>query len=325
MGTLEALELVIDRSEGGGRVSKELMKKTLRKAHREGRMRDWVDNPDWQFRLCCANLMLGNYSWTGWEFRDPWAVMLWHNQKELGKPKWEGQAGRVLILGEQGLGDEIMFSSCIPEVQKTNEVGITCIPRLRSIFERSFNCEVYDRHEGKELSRARELLPEYDFYIGLGDLPRLLRRGRSDFPGKAFLVPDPQRVEEMSAYRGRTGISWRGRNGFYPLKDFPQGLSLQYDLAWDEDPELPHIDVRNDIEGLAALVSVLEKVVSVPTTVAHLSGSVGTKTEVIIAPVQTARSKNQLNFRWPRMEISPWYSSAMIYQNMGQWKRYRSN
>lgn len=322
MSTIEALELVIDRSDGGGRASKELMKKTLRKAHREGRMRDWVDNPDWQFRLCCANLMLGNYTWTGWEFRDPWAVMLWHNQKELGKPKWAGQAGRVLILGEQGLGDEIMFSSCIPEVQKTNEVGITCLPRLRTIFQRSFNCDVYERDEGKELSRAKQLLSGYDFYIGLGDLPRLLRRSRADFPGTAFLKPDPERVEEMAPYRGKVGISWRGRNGFYPLKDFPPGLSLQYDLAWDEEPtETPHIDLRDDMEGLLALVSVLDKVVCVSTTVVHLAGAIGKRVEVILAPMQTSRSRNQLNWRHGiHRETSDWYKSALIYPNLTQWR-----
>lgn len=299
------------------------MKKHLRKAHREGRLREWVDNPEWQFRLCSANLMLGNYDWRGWEFRDPWATMCWLNPAALGKPRWNGEKGRVLILGEQGLGDEIMFASCIPDVQRTNEIGITVSSRLVSVFERNFNCPVHDRREGKELTKARELLPEYDYYIALGDLPRLLRRSRADFPGAPFLTPDPARVEEMERYRGKTGISWRGRNGFYPLKDFPEGLSLQYDIAWDEEPELPHIDVRNDLEGLLALISVLEKVVCVSTTVAHFAGALGKKLEVILAPIQTARSQNQLNWRWGlNKETSPWYKSALIYRNLDEWRRH---
>lgn len=315
--TLRALELVIDRSEGGTLAARDLMKRRLRKALREGRLNPWPQDPEWQFRLCSANLMLGNLNWQGWEFRDPWGQMLWHNEKAIGKPRWRGEPGKVLILGEQGIGDEIMFGSCIPDVQKTNEVGLTVSTRLVSLFQRSFNCPVYDRHEGKELSRARSLIGDYDYYIGLGDLPRLLRCDRSRFPGTAFLVPDPARLPEMEPYRGRIGISWRGRNGFYPLGDFPRGISLQYDLAWDEEPELPHIDVRGDVEGLVALVSVLEKVVCVSTTVAHIAGALGKKVDVILAPVQTARSKNQINWRWGG---TPWYKSAKVYPTLANWR-----
>lgn len=315
--TLEALELVIDRSEGGGRVSRDLMKRRLRKAASKGLLRNWVDDPDWQFRLCSANLMLGRFDWNGWEHRDPWARMLWTNPEALGKPMWKGE-GKVLILGEQGLGDEVMFASCIRDIK--GEFGITCSSRLRSIFERAFDCPVFDRHEGKELSRARELLKDYDCYIGMGDLPRVLRRSPADFPGKPFLTPDPERVKEMEPYRGKTGISWRGRNGSYPLKDFPQGLSLQYDLAWDEEPEVPHIDLRDDLEGLLALISVLDKVVCVSTTVAHLAGALGKTVEVIQAPIRSARSQNQLNWRWGQKRKSNWYSSATVYQSLNEWR-----
>lgn len=308
--TLEALELVIDRSEGG-KVSKDLMKRRLRKAYREGRFRS-PDNGEWQFRICTAKLFLGYYDWDGWEFRDPWATMLWHNPQAVGKPRWEGQRGRVLVLGEQGLGDEIMFASCLKDLQRTNEIGITCIPRLKTIFERSFDCPVYDRNEGKELSRAKELIADYDYYIALGDLPRLFRFDKKDFPGTPYLVPK----EKLEKYSGKTGISWRGRNGYYPLKDFPKGISLQYDLNWDEEVETPDIDVRNDLEGLLSLVSSLEKVVCVSTTAAHFAGACGARTDVILAPKETARSEQQINWRWS----SPWYKSVTVYENLKTWR-----
>ena len=311
MATLEALELVIDRSSGGGKVSREFMKKKLRKAFKQGRLRDIaeVNDPEWKFRLCCANLLLGDYSWEGWEFRDPWATMLWYNPNAVGK-RWNGEAGRVLILGEQGLGDEVMFASCIKDLQKTNEVGITCIPRLQSVFQRSFDCETYDRHEGKELSRARELIKRYDYFIALGDLPRYFRKSSKDFTGEPFLKPLGK-----GKYTG-IGISWRGRNGYYPLKDFPKGISLQYDMNWDEEVETPDIDVRNDIEGLLTLINGLDKVVCVSTTVAHLSGAIGKETDVILAPVETARSGQQINWRWG----SRWYKSVNVFQSMKQWR-----
>ena len=319
--TLKALELVIERSDGGGPVAKALLRKKFQKAFREGRFRE-PDDPDWKFRICCAKLMMGIYEWDGWEYRDPWAQMLWLNPSAIGKPMWRGEPGRrVLILGEQGLGDEVMFASCIPEIQKTNHVGITVSTRLMSLFERNFGCPVYDRREGKELSRARELIPGYDCYIGIGDLPRILRRKASDFPGSPYLTAHPDRLQDVEPYRGKVGISWRGRNGFYPLRDFPAGISLQYDPAWDEEAEQPHIDVRNDMEGLVALISVLDKVVCVSTTAAHFAGAIGKSVDVITAPVQTARSKNQMNWRWTRGPTSPWYKCATIFPSLEQWKR----
>lgn len=218
-----------------------------------------------------------------------------------------------------------MFASCIPDIQKTNEVGILCQERLMSMFARNFNCPVYKREVGHELSNAREILKDYDAYMAIADLPRVFRRTRQSFPKTPFLKPDPQRLEEMRPYVGRTGVSWRGRNGYYKQDDFPKGLSLQYDIQWDEKPDLPHIDCREDLEGLLALVSVLDRVITVSSTVAHFAGAVGTRMDVIQASVETARSGNQLNWRWGLGESSYWYGNTFVYRNMEQYKRYHCN
>jgi hypothetical protein len=314
--TLDALSLVV-QSSTGSQLQKNLIIKRLAKAHRQGRLAEHIDNPEWMFRLCCAKLMLGNFSWKGWEHRHPWAQMLWFRQDALGIPRWDGRTvKRLLVLGEQGLGDEVMFGSCIPEAQKRAEVVMLTETRMQSVFERCFGIKTFPRDVGKELHAAKELAKDCDAYIGVADLPRVL--GMPD--GRSFLFPDPARLGEMEPYRGKVGVSWRGRNGQYPLKDFPKGLSLQYNLNWDEEVEQPHFDLKDDIEGVLALLSVLKKVVTVSTSVAHFAGALGVETEVIQAPVGSGSAENQINWRWGQKKRVQWYRSVRVYSNLNEWR-----
>jgi hypothetical protein len=314
--TLAALTLVV-QSSTGSKLQKDLICKRLAKAHKQGRLAEHIDNPEWMFRLCCAKLMLGNFSWQGWEHRHPWAQMLWFRPDALGIPRWDGRTlKRLLVLGEQGLGDEVMFGSCIPEAQKRAEVVMITESRMQSVFERCFGIQTHPRDIGHELTLAKELAKDCDAYIGVADLPRVL--GMPD--GRSFLSPDPSRLAEMGIYRGKVGVSWRGRNGQYPLKDFPKGLSLQYDINWDEEVEAPHIDLRNDIEGVIALLSVLSKVITVSTSVAHFAGALGVETEVIQAPVGSGSADNQINWRWGQRKKVAWYRSVKVYSNLSEWR-----
>lgn len=314
--TLAALSLVV-QSSTGSQLQKSLIIKRLTKAYKQGRLAEHIENPEWMFRLCCAKLMLGNFSWSGWEHRHPWAQMLWFRPDALGIPRWDGRTvKRLLVLGEQGLGDEVMFGSLIPEAKKRASVVMITETRMQSVFERCFGIETHPRDIGKELKLAKELAKECDAYIGVADLPRVL--GMPD--GRSFLRPDPSRLAEMDVYRGKVGISWRGRNGQYPLKDFPQGLSLQYNLNWDEEVETPHIDLKDDIEGVLALISVLSKVVTVSTSVAHFAGALGVETDVIQAPLGSGSAENQINWRWGMKSRTQWYRSVTVYRNLNEWR-----
>ncbi len=314
--TLAALSLVV-QSSTGSQLQKNMIIKRLTKAYKQGRLAEHIENPEWMFRLCCAKLMLGNFSWNGWEHRHPWAQMLWFRPDALGIPRWDGRTvKRLLVLGEQGLGDEVMFGSLIPEAKKRASVVMITETRMQSVFERCFGIETHPRDIGKELKLAKELAKECDAYIGVADLPRVL--GMPD--GRSFLRPDPSRLAEMDVYRGKVGISWRGRNGQYPLKDFPQGLSLQYNLNWDEEVETPHIDLKDDIEGVIALISVLSKVVTVSTSVAHFAGALGVETHVIQAPLGSGSAENQINWRWGMKSRTQWYRSVTVYRNLNEWR-----
>jgi hypothetical protein len=313
--TIDALNLVIDRSDSS-KLEQDLIKRRLKKALRKGKLIDVVDNPDWKNRLATARLMLGDYGWTDWEHRSVWAQMCWLNEREFGIPRWRGEEGKILLLGEQGIGDEIMFSQYMPK-----NAELICEERLVPVFERNFGIKCYPRDVGKELTLAKKLISNetFKYYCAIADIPRITG---SVGDGRAYFRPDPDRLPEMEPYRGQVGISWRGRNGQYKLSDFPSGLSLQYDIHWDEDALTPHIDVKDDIEGIIALVSVLKKVVTVSTTVAHIAGSLGVPTEVILAPWETGTSNNMINFRWGMKRTVPWYKSVRVFRNMNEWKQY---
>ena len=136
----------------------------------------------------------------------------------------------------------------------------------------------------------------------------------------------------MERYRGRIGVSWRGAQGRVDIeklkKIYPDALSFQYDQA-EEEVEKPHFDIKNDLEGILACLSVLKKLVTVSTTVAHLAASSGVETEVIIADKHTGIRKNILPWRWLNLSDSQvprrpvWYGDHVkVYRNWGEYASY---
>ena len=136
----------------------------------------------------------------------------------------------------------------------------------------------------------------------------------------------------MDSYRGRVGISWRGAQGkidWRKLKAmYPNCISLQYDQD-EEEVEKPHIDLRNDLEGIFALLSVLSKVVSVSTTVAHMAAASGVPIDVVIADKHTGIRRNILPWRWCNFSDknvpmkSIWYGDNVnVYLNWGEYYAY---
>ena len=336
--TLDCLNVITDLSEGS-HLKKERHKKMLAKAARHGRLAEVIHDPDWRskmdpkalketdsrdwlFRISNALLWMGDYSWWGWEHRSAWGQMCWSNAKALKLPMWDGKPERVLLLGEQGVGDEIMFSSCIPDMlQSGAQVTYMCDPRLIPVFERSFGIKCIPRVLNKELTVVHSVLDEFDSYFPLGELARYYRQSAAEFPGTPYLLPNPGRLAEMARYKGRNGVSWRGRNGWYSENDFPAGLSLQYDTQWYESPPEIHIDPIKDLDGLITLVSVLDSVQCVSTSLAHIAGAVGTKADVILAPIDTRHHENMINWRWRggQEKQSPWYGSVKIYRGLKDW------
>lgn len=304
----KCLRLLMERSTGGSPLKKQRALDKLEKAWKRGGLFIPPNEEERQkWWRCEARFMLGDYTdWSGWEYRDEWAATLWHwrDTKPYPIPPWNGQkVGHLYIIGEQGVGDEVFFSSCIPDAKEfAQRVTLECQPRLRGIFERSFAIETVSAQlieDGKK--RVKKALPEgVDAWIPLADLPRIFRTHVSKF--KPFrLQADPAQIERFKAYRGRVGISWRGAQGQEKriLEAFPDAVSLQYDLEWDEVANVvPDLDMRNDLEGVFGLLANLSKVITVSTSVAHFACSLGVETHVIIAEPNTGVRGNILPWKW---------------------------
>src|SRR5262249_46226027 len=91
-------------------------------------------------------------------------------------PEWQGPASgarSVLVHGEQGLGDEIMFASCLPDLMAcVSRCVIDCSPRLASLFARSFpGAEVHAIVDEADLSWLA-CTGAIDAQVAMGSLPR---------------------------------------------------------------------------------------------------------------------------------------------------------
>lgn len=319
-----SLRLLMERATGGSPFKKERAIAHLTKAWKRGELVIPPNETEQQrWWRCEARMMLGDYSdWSGWEYRDEWAATLWHwrDTRPYGIAPWNGlQTEKLYVIGEQGVGDEVFFSSCLPEaIKRSDECIFECVPRLQSVFERAFGIKtVPARIEGTK--RFKQPLPEgTTAWMALADLPRMFRLKLSDFPGTPYLVPLPSQVARFSAYRGRVGVSWRGAQGSIPeLMRIPGAVSLQYDRGWDENVEEPEgLDLRSDTEGILGLLSCLEKVVTVSTSVAHFAAALGAETQVVIADPTTGVRGNLFPFKWICQATpgrTPWYGSACVY------------
>jgi hypothetical protein len=268
-----------------------------------------------RYRLCTARLYLGDFSnWTGWAYRCEWAAQRLFLEQRIAR--WDGRwVGRLWVVGEQGLGDEILWASVIPEAMlRAAQVTYSCDARLVSLLERSLpglRCIPRDDEDDPN--------DEFDAFIPAGDLLPMFRRRRQDFPAKTFLRPDPQRVAQFERYRGRTGVSWLGRQGSIDPARFEVAdpLTLQHSVGGP--PEMPEgLDLKDDIEGVVALCSLLERVVCVPSTIHHLAGAVGCAVDVIW-PEVPGEVLNQVPWSHPPGKLA-WYPNVTVWSTLREWK-----
>jgi hypothetical protein len=276
-------------------------------------------------------------------------------------PRWHGEDVRgkkLLLVGEQGLGDEIMFSNILPDAQAAvgdeGKLQICVDPRMIPLYQRSFpKAEVgtYDDRTliDKDGNKALRLIPfasksnKPDFWAPMGSALQYYRKSVADFPHQAFLVPDPARVaefkEKLASLPGKkVGICWRSmlmtgkRAKYFSPIDAWGGLlqtkgvtfvSLQYgdsapDIARAKEKfgvtihQLEGLDLKDDIDGTAALCLALDLVVSAPTAAAHTAASVG-------APVWYL----SVGLGWPQLGTGeyPWYPNTRVYwpTKFGDW------
>jgi hypothetical protein len=134
---------------------------------------------------------------------------------------WEGEPldGRhVLVYAEQGIGDEIMFASCFPDlIERAGHVTVQCAPRLEPLFSRSFPGATVHGVERDESLGWLEDRSAVDVKCIAGNLPRYLRPSEDSFTNcGGFLHVDSRAVatwrRRLAALGDvpKVGLSWRG-------------------------------------------------------------------------------------------------------------------
>ena len=251
------------------------------------------------------------------------------------QPLWDGAplAGKTILLhAEQGFGDTLQFCRYLLLVAAAGgRVVLEVQPPLKGLLA----C-----FSGVSRVIARgEPLPRFDVHLPLMSLPWLFKTTPDSLPGEMpYLTADPARVRawrrRLPGGRPRVGLRWAGdpdhrgdRQRSLPLALFLPLLGkveagwhvLQKDLR-PGDAELiaatPALvrHVLKDFADTAALLSLLDLVITVDTAVAHLAGALGRPTWLLLP--------HCADWRWMRDgDTSPWYPTMRLFRQSspGNW------
>jgi Flp pilus assembly protein TadD len=256
---------------------------------------------------------------------------------------WDGSSLRgcsLLVWGEQGVGDEIMFAQMYRDIiPQPRRIILECDERLVPLFARSFPAaEVVARPPAPV---PRDWMDEFDIHCPAGSLAQHLRTNVSLFPSvSGYLVADPDLVGVLRRRYDRLGtgikigISWRSKNVSSEI-DRRRSISLDQwgavldmkDIVWmslqygDCTAELEDVRKRLgvaihcdssvnpllDLDAFAAQVSAMDLVISIDNSTVHMAGSLGVAVWTLLPCVPDSR--------WMEGRAdSPWYPSMRLFR-----------
>lgn len=281
--------------------------------------------------LCLGNLQRGFVEYEcRWQRKES-------PPRPLPKPVWDGanlEGKTILLQAEQGIGDTIQFIRYVPLViERGGHIIVECQPPLVRLLKTVAGVE--------KVVAIGEILPEFDVYIPLLSLPRILETTLETIPAA---IPYIYPLESVSLKLDvpaksylKVGLVWAGNpshqndrnrssslNHFLPLFQIP-GIafySLQKGSKVAEINQIAELvplqdlsSQLNDFADTAAVIAQLDLVITVDTAVAHLTGAMG-------KPVWVLLCYNS-DWRWmTEREDSPWYPSVRLFRQnrAGDWQ-----
>jgi tetratricopeptide (TPR) repeat protein len=279
------------------------------------------------------------------DFERGWLEYEWRwREEQVGKHKrafaqqqWAGteslEGKTILLHAEQGLGDTIQFCRYASLVKARG---------ARVVLEVQYGLKsLLARMPGVDQVVARgEPLPPFDFHCPLLSLGLAFQTDLASIPSNVpYLRAEPILVEKWRARLGartrpRIGIAWSGNpknvndhNRSIPLErmlplltDEVEWISLQTQIRDDEQTVLDTSAIRHfgseirDFSDTAAIMQLVDRVICVDTSVAHLAGALNIPAWILVPYLP--------DWRWLlKREDSPWYPSVRLFRQSvaGDW------
>jgi len=281
------------------------------------------------------------------DFSGGWSKYEWRWKKDaspptnriFSKPLWLGEdtiRGKTILLhSEQGLGDAIQFCRYVPLVAARGASVVFEVERglLKLMNEFAAPAQVISRGYA---------LPDFDFHCPLLSLPLAFGTRLETIPSSVpYLQAPPQTPANWRDRLGprdrpRIGLAWSGSTlntrdrersivlrDLLPLLEFNATfVSLQKDvrstdaaLLKERSDVLNFVDELRDFSDTAALISELDLVISVDTSVAHLAGAMGKPVWTLVTHIP--------DWRWLLdRDDSPWYPTMRLFRqpHVGDWQ-----
>ena len=259
-----------------------------------------------------------------------WKSSLKNAYRNFTQPLWlgiESLANKTILLhAEQGLGDTIQFCRYVTLVKKLGARVLLEVPQ--------FLMELLDNFEGVDvLLEKGKQLADFDYQCPLLSLPLAFKTDLNSIPSPTpYLQSNAEKIMVWNQRLGakskhRIGLVWSGstihtndHNRSLALADLINYLppnfeyvSLQKEVRDSDKDVLANTDIKNysqqliDFTDTAALCDLMDMVISVDTSVAHLAAALGKPTWIIL-PYKP-------DWRWMLdREDSPWYESVKLYR-----------
>ena len=297
------------------------------------------DADDALFNKSTINLRLGNFK-EGWDLYSA-GISKENSIREISEnyfsdqtPLWDGKPfdGTLLVYGEQGIGDQLMFGTVLEDLLKVQKnVAIIVDDRLIKLFQRTYpNIVVYGLNE-----KLAFLI--YDKHIALGDLCKFFRKNIESFKDGDFKTfntspeIDSQIKQLMPQGSGlKIGVSWltfakkNGKKRSLSSEELSSivnssnhtFINLQYGdtrksleqfsrISNKSLHEIPGIDLTYNIDSLASIIKNCDLIITIDNSTAHLAASLG-------KPVWILLPSNN-DFRWmENKEESIWYKNVLL-------------
>ena len=298
-------------------------------------------------------LLLGDFhqGWKEYEWRLKCSNFSSEN-RNFPQPYWNGihlNGKSVLIWAEQGIGDEIMFTSILLTLsQMTEKIVIECNIRLVSLFQRSFpQIQFFPRQNPPN---PKLLDKNIDYQIPMGSLGQWLRTSEDSFKEskQTYLTACAnksakirERYQKLADGKLLVGISWKSTGinqrqallkstiledwtsvllqqdcyfinlQYGDVKEELEQFHLQRNLMIYQDEK---INSLRDLDDFAAQTSALDLVISTSNTTVHMAGALGKQVWTLLPYIP--------DWRWMLdREDTPWYPSMRLFRQneTGDW------